>query len=114
MKKTVSLMLVLLFTLLCFSSCRGESLVGTWECTENGKTNVLVLNEDGTGHISVDNVGMDITWKSTEGKYLTLTMSVSDTSYDYLKDAEYALEKNTLTVYENGNMAVYKRANKKQ
>lgn len=98
LKKYLLMLPLLLMTVVMLSSCGDDddkkdepaaaaaSLVGTWVCSDDGLTETITLNADGTGTYSLvdgsySNVEA-ITW-SANGTILTLTSNGESMSYSY-------------------------------
>ena len=114
MKKTVSLILVVLSVVLLLTGCMKpeKKIIGTW----NGEATLLgvvaeysfTFNEDGTGKMST---GMDIG--------VSMTYTISDTQLDITtsvlginstKTYTYAFDKNTLTLNDGSDSIVLTKA----
>lgn len=126
MKKVVSIALVLVLAIGCFTACSaGKKLVGTWKSTDNDYVGAyFTFNEDGTGKVdpSVLDIDLgligdlissiaevDMTY-TVDGKTLSvtyslnvLTVSIPATTQKYTM----SFEKDTLTLTKDDGTAIH-------
>ncbi|MBQ3195514.1 MAG: hypothetical protein IJB65_03505 [Clostridia bacterium] len=78
-----------------------DALVGAWEATEDGVTVVFTFEADGKGKMESMGVAMDLTWSVVDGK-LNASMSFMGETEEMLKDAEYTIDGDSLTITSEG------------
>lgn len=77
------------------------ALVGTWYSYDISGEEITVLNDDGTGKITVGGIDMDLTW-SVEDGVLTLGYELGDTMEITFSVDSYTVEGDTLTMVLDG------------
>lgn len=114
MKKTVSILLVVLSLVLMFSGCMKpeDKIIGTW----NGEASLLgvvadysfTFNEDGTGKMSTAlEIGVSMTYTISD---TTLDITTSVLGISNTKSYTYAFDKNTLTLNDGNDTIVLTKA----
>lgn len=101
MKKALALLLVFASLAIVMVSCGGDSIIGSWTFTEDGVTTTITFEEDGKGKIEAAGISMDMTWSEKDGK-LTASMSFMGETEEMLKDAEYTIDGDSLTITSEG------------
>lgn len=126
MKKTISIALILVLTISCFSACSaGQKLIGTWKSTDNEYVNAyFTFNEDGTGKVDpsvldidfgvfgdiVSSIAeVDMTY-TVDGKTLSVTYSINVLTVSIPTTTEiYTMEydKDTLTLTKDDGSTIH-------
>lgn len=106
MKKTLALILVVVMLSATLVACGGNSILGSWEATQDGVTMKLTFEEDGKGSVTTMGATVDMTW-SVDGDKLTASMSVLGMSEDIFKDATYSVDGDNLSITYEGETVVF-------
>ena len=106
MKKTVSLMLIVVTAVFMLTACSPKSkLVGTW--TNDYLLETIEFYENGEGMCKVWLAEYPITsWKVKKN---VLTLTISNGYTDSTVSVEFKVDKDTLTIYGNGEEVEYVR-----
>lgn len=105
-KKLAAIVMVLSMALAMVACGKKDSIVGTWEATEDGVTLTYEFQDGGKGKVSVSGMSMDITWK-TDGDKLTVTMELlGEKSED---EYTYSVKGSELTLTQDGESATLKK-----
>ncbi|MBR2300363.1 MAG: hypothetical protein IKA41_00190 [Bacteroidaceae bacterium] len=106
MKKTLALLLIFASLAIVLVSCGGDSIIGTWETTEDGVTMAITFEEGGKGKITTEGITMDMTWSEKGGK-LTASVSLMGMSEELFKGAEYKVDGDKLTITSEGKPVTF-------
>ena len=87
-----------------------DALLGAWEVTEDEITMILTFEEEGKGTMETLGMTMDMTWSAADGK-LTASLSVMGETSEMLKDADYSLDGDSLSITMEGETVVFTRSN---
>ncbi len=82
---------------------------GSWEATEEGITMIFTFNADGTGEVETLGIVMDMTWSVVNGK-LNASASFLDETEEFLSNADYEVEGDTLTITQEGESVALTRS----
>ena len=106
MKKTLSLMLIVVTAVFILTACSPKSkLVGTW--TNYYQMETIELYENGEGMLKAWLAEYPITsWKVKKN---VLTLTISNGYTDSTVSVEFKVDKDTLTIYGNGEEVEYVR-----
>lgn len=103
MKKTLAIVLVVvaLATMLVACGGKSDSIIGTWEATQDGVTASFTFEEGGKGKMETMGMSVDTTWEIKDGK-LNINASVMGAETAAVAGADYKVEGNKLTItYED-------------
>ena len=101
MKKALALLLVFASLAIVMVSCGGDSIIGSWEMTQDGLTGTITFEDGGKGKFEAEGMTLDLTWSEKDGK-LTASMSFMGETEDLFKDAEYKVDGDKLTITDEG------------
>ena len=106
MKKTLSLMLIVVTAVFMLTACSPKSkLVGTW--TNDYQLDTIEFYENGEGMLKAWLAEYPITsWKVKKN---VLTLTISNGYTDSTVSVEFKVDKDTLTIYGNGEEVEYVR-----
>lgn len=101
MKKTLSVVLVVVILAAALTACSGNGIVGKWSYEESGLEMVMEFKKDGTGTAVGYSGGIQLGTMefeySVSGNNLTMKMRGEDA-----ETSQFEIKGNKLTIYEDG------------
>ncbi len=87
-----------------------DAILGAWEATEDEVTLIFVFEEDGKGKLETMGITMDMIWSAADGK-LNASITFMGETEEMLKDADYSLDGDSLSITMEGETVVFTRSN---
>ena len=108
MKKTLALVLVVVMLSATLVACGGDSILGTWEATQDGVTMKFTFEDGGQGKATVMGLEVGMTW-SVSGDKLNAKISMMGQEEEILKDATYSVSGDELSITMEGETVVFNK-----
>ena len=111
MKKTLAIVLVVvaLATMMVACGVKSNSIIGTWEMTQDEQTVSFTFEDGGKGKMDMMGMSVDTTWEIKDGK-LTISASVMGVEQVAVDGADYKVDGNKLSItYEGETLELTKK-----